>query len=99
MEVKTCAVLYNASFDLLNVNLQNNYKFEERYLGDNQLIDFFDETLFGFRRKYQEACLDEDLNVITVESHFNITNEESIDSNSDESVIETELFLQLDRQI
>lgn len=99
MEVRTCAILYNASFDLLNVNLQNNYKFEKRYLGDIQLIDFFDETLFGFRRKYQEACLDEDLTVITVESNFNITNEESFDSNSDKRLIETELFIQLDRQI
>ena len=45
MEVRTCAILYNASFDLLNINLQNNYKFEKRYLGDTQLIDVFDETM------------------------------------------------------
>lgn len=98
MEVTTCAIMYNASIDLLNINLQDNYKFNKRFLGDQTLSAFFDETPMGLRRKYQEACIDNDLNVITVESHFNIPNQESSDLNFEQQFV-LELLTQLDRQI
>ena len=97
-KVKTRAILYNASSDLLNVTLQDNYQFEKRYLGDLQLIKFFDETLLGFRRKYQDACLDENLDVITVESNFDTADERFADPNFHKALME-ELVTQLDRQI
>lgn len=78
--------------------MQDNYKFNKRFLGDQTLPAFFDETLMGFRRKYQEACLDNDLYVITAESHFNIPDREIPNSNS-EHQFELELLTQLDRQI
>lgn len=98
MEVTTCTIMYNASLDLLNIKLQDNYKFKKRFLGEQALPAYFDETLMGFRRKYQEACLDNDLYVITAESHFNIPDQEIPNSNS-EHQFEFELITQLDRQI
>lgn len=98
MEVTTCAIMYNASIDLLNIDLQDNYKFNKRFLGDQTLAAFFDETLMGLRRKYQEACIDNDLNVITAESHFNIPDQGISDSNFEQQFV-LELLYQLDRQI
>lgn len=90
--------MYNASFDLLDINLQDNYKFKKRFLGEQALLAFFDEKLMEFRRKYQEACLDNDLNVITAVSHFNIP-EQEIPISGSEQQFELELLKQLDRQI
>lgn len=98
MEVTTCTIMYNASLDLLNINLQDNYKFKKRFLGEKALLAFFNETPMGFRRKYQEACLDNNLNVITAESHFNIPEQEIPNSDSEQQY-ELELLTQLDRQI
>lgn len=90
--------MYNASFDLLNINLQNKFNFKKRFLGEHALLTFFDETPMALRRKYQEACLDKDLNIITAESHFNIPEQELPNSNS-EHQFELKLLTQLDRQI
>ncbi len=98
MEVKTCSIMYNASVDLLKINLHDNYKFKKRFLGEQTLLTFFDETPMGLRRKYQEACLDEDLTIITVESHFNIS-EQEISELDYEQQFELKLLEQLDRQI
>ena len=98
MEVKTCSIMYNASVDLLKINLQDNYKFYKRFLGEQTLLTFFDETPMGLRRKYQEACLDEDLTIITIESHFNIP-EQEISELGCEQQFEFELLTQLDHQI
>ncbi len=98
MEVTTCSIMYNASVDLLKINLQDNYKFNKRFLGEQTLLTFFDETLMGLRRKYQEACLDEDLTIITVESHFNISEQEILDLDYEQQ-FELKLLEQLDRQI
>lgn len=98
VNVKTCTIMYNASADLLKINLQDNYKFNKRFLGEQTLLTFFDETLMGLRRKYQEACLDEDLTIITIESHFNIS-EQEISKLDCEQQFEFKLLTQLDRQI
>lgn len=90
--------MYNASVDLLKINLHDNYKFKKRFLGEQTLLTFFDETPMGLRRKYQEACLDEDLTIITVESHFNIS-EQEISELDYEQQFELKLLEQLDRQI
>lgn len=44
--------MYNASLDLLKINLQDNYMFNKRFLGEQTLLTFFDETPMGLRRKY-----------------------------------------------
>ncbi len=98
MEVKTCSIMYNASVDLLKINLQDNYKFNKRFLGEQTLLTFFDETPMGLRRKYQEACLDEDLTIITIESQFNISEQEISELGCEQQFI-FELLTQLDRQI
>lgn len=88
--------MYNASLDLLKINLQDNYMFNKRFLGEQTLLTFFDETPMGLRRKYQEACLDEDLTIITIESHFNISEQEISELGCEQQF---ELLTQLDRQI
>ncbi len=98
MEVKTCSIMYNASVDLLKINLQDNYKFKKRFLSEQTLLTFFDETPMGLRRKYQQACLDEDLTIITVESDFNVS-EQEISELDYEQPFELKLLKQLDRQI
>lgn len=98
MEVKTCTIMYNASADLLKINLQDNYKFKKRFLSEQTLLTFFDETPMGLRRKYQQACLDEDLTIITVESDFNVS-EQEISELDYEQPFELKLLKQLDRQI
>ena len=98
MEIKTCSIMYNASLDLLKINLQDNYKFNKRFLGEQTLLTFFDETPMGLRRKYQETCLDEDLTIITIESHFNISEQEISELGCEQQFI-FELLTQLDRQI
>ena len=98
MEVKTCSIMYNASVDLLKINLQDNYKFKKRFLSEQTLLTFFDETPMGLRRKYQEACLDEDLTIITIESQFNISEQEISELGCEQQFI-FELLTQLDRQI
>ena len=98
MEIKTCSIMYNASVDLLKINLQDNYKFNKRFLGEQTLLTFFDETPMGLRRKYQETCLDEDLTIITIESHFNISEQEISELGCEQQFI-FELLTQLDRQI
>lgn len=90
--------MYNASVDLLKINLQDNYKFKKRFLGEQTLLTFFDETPMGLRRKYQEACLDEDLTIITVQSDFNVS-EQKISELDYEQPFELKLREQLDRQI
>lgn len=90
--------MYNASLDLLKIDLQDNYKFNKRFLGEQTLLTFFDETPMGLRRKYQEACLDEDLTIITIESQFNISEQEISELGCEQQFI-FELLTQLDRQI
>lgn len=94
MKIKTCAILYNTSFDLLDLNLQNNYKFVKHFLGEQELLSFFDETPMGLRRKYQEACLNPELDIITAESNYYVSDDEYLQPS-----LEYELLTHLDRQI
>lgn len=48
MEVTTCTIMYNASLDLLNIDLQDNYKFKERILGEQALLAFLTRPLWDF---------------------------------------------------
>lgn len=90
--------MYNASEALLKINLQDNYEFKKRFLGEQTLLTFFDETPMGLQRKYQEACLDEDLTIITVQSNFNVS-EQEISELDCKQPFELKLLEQLDRQI